>query len=645
MAQRPELTGLGTSLKEGRNDHAYTVVVPVFGSEPDVRIVQVALDLAAPRQGRVVLVGMVRVPQGESLSTGAVEAQARRATLEALRTHFSGAPLLIEPRTRVEHQPWRSLVRVVAKQRADLVVVRWHPEGMKSFFGVNLDTLLSQLDCGVVMVSGTVPEQLHRILMPIRDGIEASLQLEVALSLAKAADARITMLFGREDEMSRESRGVYEELARITHGSHWIDRELRTDHDMLAAVLDQAREHDLIVLGAAEAAAMGRSRPLASIARRLREEDVAPVVIAKTHRPLPLGRLAQWRENGPLPATPASVLVDKWFAENSFTSGEFEDIERLVARKQEQGITISLGLPALNEESTVGTVIRTVRQALMDEVPLLDEIVLIDSGSTDYTVEIARDLGVPVYQHSEILPQYGTFPGKGEALWKSLYVLKGDLIAWIDTDIVNIHPRFVYGILGPLLRHSTIQYVKGFYRRPLRVGETLQAGGGGRVTELVARPLINLFYPELSGIVQPLSGEYAGRRKALERVPFYTGYGVETGLLLDLVERYGIGAIAQVDLRSRIHHSQPLGALSRMAFEIIQVFIDHLEHRQRVDLLNEINRTMKIIRYEPGRFSLEEHAISDERRPPIITLPEYRARQRIPYWKEDEEAQKGPATT
>jgi glucosyl-3-phosphoglycerate synthase len=255
-------------------------------------------------------------------------------------------------------------------------------------------------------------------------------------------------------------------------------------------------------------------------------------------------------------------------------------------------------------------------------------VVLIDSGSTDETVEITQDLGVPVYQHNEILPQYDSFRGKGEALWKSLHVLKGDLIAWIDTDIVNIHPRFIYGILGPLLRHDTIQYVKGFYRRPLKTGDTLQAGGGGRVTELVARPLLNLFYPELSGIVQPLSGEYAGRRAALERVPFYVGYGVETGLLLSLVEEYGISGIAQVDLRERIHHNQSLSALGQMAFAIIQVFVDHLESRQKVTLLHEINRTMKIIRHERDAYYLDERAIFDECRPPIITLTEYQARRR-----------------
>lgn len=184
----------------------------------------------------------------------------------------------------------------------------------------------------------------------------------------------------------------------------------------------------------------------------------------------------------------------------------------------------------------------------MDELPLLDEIALIDSGSTDNTVKIAEDLGVPAYVHQEILPEYCSFRGKGEALWKSLYVLKGDLIIWINTDIKNVHPGFVYGLLGPLLKEPDIHYVKGFYRRPIRVGRKLSASGGGRVTELTVRPLLNLFFPELSGIIQPLAGEYGGRREMLERVPFFTGYGVESeGLFLRSQGDQGPGATSHDD--------------------------------------------------------------------------------------------------
>jgi len=319
-------------------------------------------------------------------------------------------------------------------------------------------------------------------------------------------------------------------------------------------------------------------------------------------------------------------IVNRWFAENTYCSREFSDLDRLLARKREQGVVISLGLPALNEEKTVGKVIHTVKTALMEDVPLLDEMVLIDSGSVDYTREVAEDLGISVFIHQNVLTAHGSFDGKGEGLWKSLYMLKGDIIVWIDTDITNIHPRFVYGVLGPLLVDPSIRYVKGFYRRPLLDENRLLAGGGGRVTELTARPLINLFYPELSGLVQPLSGEYAGRRSALERLPFFTGYAVETGLLIDLLETHGLFSIAQVDLQERIHHNQPLPSLSKMSFAIMQAVFRRLHKSGKIRLLEPFNRMMNMIRYEVGHFYLDGVEVHERERPPMIELTEYRRR-------------------
>ena len=250
-------------------------------------------------------------------------------------------------------------------------------------------------------------------------------------------------------------------------------------------------------------------------------------------------------------------------------------------------------------------------------------MVLIDSKSTDRTREIAEDLGVNVRIHQEILPQYGERTGKGEALWKSLYCTQGDIIIWLDTDIVNIHPRFVYGLIAPMLLRPEIHFVKGFYRRPLKVGNKIQAGGGGRVTELTARPLLNLFYPELSGIIQPLSGEYGGRRKALETLPFFSGYGVEIGLLIDLFETFGLSAIAQVDLQERVHHNQTLEALGKMSFAIIQAVIRKLEKRYGQRFLENVNKTMKLIRYERERFFLDVEEIAEGERPPILEVREY----------------------
>jgi glucosyl-3-phosphoglycerate synthase len=347
-------------------------------------------------------------------------------------------------------------------------------------------------------------------------------------------------------------------------------------------------------------------------------------MVVKTRRSLP-----DDRESERMGQTAISVLVDQWFAENTFHADEFADLDQLLALKRQQRVTISLALPALNEEDTVGDVIQSVKSALMDAVPLLDEVVLMDSDSTDRTRQIAAGLGVPVYIHQHTLCRHGARRGKGEALWKSLYTTCGDILVWIDTDIVNIHPRFVYGLLGPLLANPRLQFVKGFYRRPIRVGDRIQAGGGGRVTELTARPLINLFYPELSGVIQPLSGEYGGRRKALERLPFSSGYGVEIGLLIDVLETFGLDAIAQVDLLERVHHNQPLESLSKMSFAIVQTVIRKLEARFGRDVLEEVNKTMKLIHYEGGRFFLEIEEIAEQERPPMIELPEYQERRSL----------------
>jgi glycosyltransferase involved in cell wall biosynthesis len=318
-----------------------------------------------------------------------------------------------------------------------------------------------------------------------------------------------------------------------------------------------------------------------------------------------------------------SILVDKWFAENTFHADEFSDIGRLIRLKEKQGSMISLAMPALNEEQTVRKVITTIKTALMEEAPLLDEIVLMDSDSIDKTREIAEEMGIPVYIHQQLLPELNPRVGKGEALWKSLLVTKGDIIVWIDTDIVNIHPRFVYGIIGPLLLNPNIQFVKGFYRRPLRVGNKIQAGGGGRVTELTARPLLNLFYPELSGVIQPLSGEYAGRRQALEQATFFSGYGVEIGLLIDIFERFGLRVIAQVDLLERIHHNQELEALSMMSFAIIQAVLRKLESRYERAIIEDVNTTMKLIRYANGGYFLSLEEVAEKIRPPIANLSVY----------------------
>jgi glucosyl-3-phosphoglycerate synthase len=318
--------------------------------------------------------------------------------------------------------------------------------------------------------------------------------------------------------------------------------------------------------------------------------------------------------------------LERWFKERTYHHGDFSDIGRLVDTKQSQGLTISVCLPTLNVAGTVGRILEVFRTELVERHPLIDQLAIVDSRSTDATVEISRGEGAQVIFDDEILTGMEPASGKGEALWKSLFALTGDIIAWVDSDIENIHPRFAYGIIGPLLVHPEVGYVKAFYQRPLRDGGTAQPSGGGRVTELTVRPVLNLFYPELSGLIQPLSGEYAGRRTIFESIPFLTGYGVETGMLLDVYERYGIWAFGQTDLEVRVHHNQPINSLSKMSFGILQALFGRLERDGKLSLKAKPGTVYNTITRDGDGYSLEPAKIEVWERPPMASIPEYAAK-------------------
>jgi len=275
-------------------------------------------------------------------------------------------------------------------------------------------------------------------------------------------------------------------------------------------------------------------------------------------------------------------------------------------------------LPARNEAATIEGM---VGAGMSLAGQLVDEVVVIDGASTDGTAELAAGAGATVHQDAQILQEFGRPLGKGDALWRSLTVTSGDIVAFVDTDIRNPDPRFVWGIVAPLLLDDDIGFVKGFYDRPIEVGGVLQPSGGGRVTELMARPLINLFWPQLAGMVQPLSGEYAGRRSLLERVPFFTGYGVEIGLLIDILADSGAGAIAQVDIGRRVHHNQDLASLSRMSFAIAQVAFQRLAASGRASFTGALDDLyVQFVRDEHGVMTPRSGAVADTERPALRTV-------------------------
>ncbi len=279
------------------------------------------------------------------------------------------------------------------------------------------------------------------------------------------------------------------------------------------------------------------------------------------------------------------------------------------------GTTISVCLPARNEEATIGHIVGTIRRDLVERTRLVDEIVVIDDASSDATAAAAADEGARVVAEASILPEETPGSGKGNALWKSLYVCRGDIICWLDADIRNFGSHFVTRLVEPLLDDDTIVFAKAFYRRPLHGEPT----GGGRVTELMARPVLSHLFPHLADVVQPLAGEYAGRRDALEAVPFVEGWGVELALLIDLAARFGRDAIAQVDLGVREHRNRPLEELGGPALAILVTAL------RRAGLEQVGPDVAELVRFDDEhRGDTVEVAVRE--RPPMITVPAYRAK-------------------
>ncbi len=318
-------------------------------------------------------------------------------------------------------------------------------------------------------------------------------------------------------------------------------------------------------------------------------------------------------------------MNNNWLKKNTFHHSEFKDINRLVEEKTRKNLTIALCLPTLNEEKTIAKEIIIIKSELMRRYPLIDEIVVIDSGSTDNTRKIAREYGADVYKATDILPDLEGFKGKGENLWKALYITNSNIIVYLDADIKNIHHRFVYALVGPLILFDNIKFSKAFYDRPIAIGKSkIRPTGGGRVTELVIRPLLSLFFPELTQIMQPLSGEYAGYREIFEKIPFPIGYGVETSMILDIYEKWGLDIIAQVDLDRRVHRNQDTKALGRMAFIILKTFCDRIEKLGIINLNKEIFDEMIQYNLVRNEYKPDIFKIKGIERPPIIEIAEYR---------------------
>lgn len=303
--------------------------------------------------------------------------------------------------------------------------------------------------------------------------------------------------------------------------------------------------------------------------------------------------------------------VREWYAARTFTSRQWSAAE-LVRRKGDQHIAVVL--PARNEEQTVGAIVRTLRRELVDRSGLVDEIVVMDSRSTDATAGVAARAGASVFSVDDVLPALGRRDGKGEAMWKSLAVTDADLLVFVDADLSDFTASWVTALIGPLLTHPEVDLVKAAYDRSLTLGTETASTGGGRVTELTARPLLNAHWPELAGILQPLAGEYAARRSVLEQVPFVCGYGVEIGLLIDVLRLRGLAAFAQVDLGRRVHRNRADVDLVATASAVVQAAA------RRLPSVACVATSVTRFEREPAGFAPVEVEVAPDERPPYASV-------------------------
>jgi nucleotide-binding universal stress UspA family protein len=593
--------------------------------------------------GTLTALGIVEVPEGMALSEGATKARQARRLLQ--RVHeFTPPGIDVRTVVRIGRRAAEGIIELAAEEEADLIIFGWGGRpggrrGAEAIFSPTIDEVVRDGPCDICVVKQRGVRDVRRILSPVRGGPHAELALQFASALGRHFDASVEALHVIPTDVNSVVRAQAERaLASFVrqHAGDSAQPLIVEGDDVRAAILHEAEGAQLVVMGAAALSPAESSRGDAPLFGALPEaiaQHARPtVLVVKTREPLSRSTFEQRASQAEtLEAADkaaefgrsVAARVERWFAESNYHHQEFADIGRLVELKQRQGLTISAVLPTLNEAATIGLIVRAARRELIERFPLIDELVVIDSDSDDETRSIAEAEGARVVRHSDVLPRYGSYRGKGEALWKSVYETSGDLISWSDTDIIDWHPRFIYGTLGPLLVEPRIGYVKAYYQRPIVEGGQLKEGGGGRVTELVARPLINLFFPELSGYIQPLAGEYAGRRSHLEQIPFFTGYAVEMGHLIDLADRLGLDGFGQVDLDIRIHRNQELEGLSRMSFVILQAVMKRLEERRRVRLFAELGSSMKLPRSGPNQLSLAVIELADQERPPMIRIPEY----------------------
>ncbi|HEX5939099.1 MAG TPA: universal stress protein [Dehalococcoidia bacterium] len=545
----------------------------------------------------VVLLGVI-LSSGDAGQDAHRARNFRRRLRQSIREVATGNSRIVVRSAQTISQAVRASI---LDEQPDLVLLPW------TSAQDGLDELATRPFCNTAFVRPAGGGQTSRVLLAARGGPQAELAMEIALRLAKTARAELTVMHIDRPSADNEARDRERRLFRslVARCRRRIPAKQRTltGDDIAEAIVKEASHHDVLVLGAG--LARGAEPALGALADGIAHQAGCTTIVVKTGTPVDPAFFAGAN-------TPIDVIVDRWFADNTFHCREFGDLDSLIAAKQRSGMTISLAVMARENRQALPGIIDTVTAELVDRNRFLDEIVVFDQeGSVlqppfDLVKRPAGNGAIPV------------LPADGLALWKSVNHLQGEIIAWVDGDLRNIHSRMVYGVVGPLLTQSRLHYVKGFYQQPAGADDASFSQGRTQLTELTARPLLNLFFPELSGVVAPLTREHAIRRSAIEGLRLFAGPGVEIGLLIDVFQRFGLRAIAQSDLESRVGEDLSVAVLSEQAFSVAQVILQRLGKGDPSRF--EVERqTMKLILQEDERYRLQVVQTADRQLPKLST--------------------------
>jgi nucleotide-binding universal stress UspA family protein len=589
----------------------YRVLIPTLAPGQASKLLRLATAFTGAPDSRGTLLGIIEVPPDQSSTRASAPGEAYRTLLAQTTRIATKAAHPLTPQVRIAHLAAQGIREAALETGSNLLLLESTARDDGLWTNALEDLLYDPpCDVAVLRVAPAAPP-IQSILLAVRGGPNAELAVQLAQAVRTGTGATLTLLHLFDPRQSSDERardeGTFAGLAAQVGGP--VIELKGSATNVREAIIKEASNHQLVILGATRSL-MHRPMVLgASLQRMLRRLPGTVMIVKKAGVPVPRPPATRVESRAAI-----TEQVDRWLTENTFDSHEFDDLERLADRKRRQAVTISLGLPMLAELPDLAAALANLRQAFMGADRLIDEIVVINVSGATPVDRAATAAGVQVMHPADVLSRYGSFSSLGEGLWKSLHMLKGDLVCWLDPQGLPIQPRVVAGLLGPLLTDPEIGYVKGFTRRP-------PAAASDPIAELAVRPLLDLLFPTLTGVIDPLSRDQAGRRSILEGVPFFTGHGLELGLLLGIAQAHGLRALAQVEVGPRAH--LPQADRHAIAFAQLQVGLKYLGDRHRVQLLEQLNRTMKRLRYEDERYSIEQVEPQDQERPPMITVPEY----------------------